>query len=83
VEPRVAEMLCDMGVSLIDPAPQIAALIDDVQRFKALLRTNPPAKRRRAYEALRPHLAFDVPEYEVLFESARNRKKRVKRAKRG
>jgi len=79
MEPRVAEMLSDMGVSLIDPAPQLAAMISDLAQFKTLLRSNPPTKRRKAYEALSPHLSFEVPAYELLWESTRNRKTRLKR----
>jgi hypothetical protein len=76
---RVAEALSDMGISLIDPAPQIAAMITDVRHFKTVLRSNPPVKRRKAYDALRPHLSFEVPEYDLLWESAKQRKKRLKR----
>lgn len=76
---RVRLMLREMGISQSDPAPQIAALIGNLEEFKTLLRSNPPEKRKGAYEALRPHLAFPVPSYEILWESARNRKKRLKR----
>lgn len=79
MESRVAEALSDMGISLIDPAPQIAGMIADLSHFKTLLMSNPPAKRRKAYEALRAHLSFEVPDYEHLWESTRNRKKRLKR----
>jgi hypothetical protein len=76
---RVPLMLREMGLSQSDPAPQIAAYIPNVREFKALLLSNDPSKRRAAYDALRPHLAFTVPDYEFLWESARNRKKRLKR----
>ena len=74
----VAAILSDMGVSLIDPAPQIAAMIQDVAHFKRMIRANPAPKRRIAYDQLRPHLKFQVPECKFLFESTKQRKKRLK-----
>jgi len=74
----VAAILSDMGVNLIDPAPQIAGMMQNAEHFKLMIRANSAAKRKKAYEQLRPHLKFEVPEYEYLFESAKQRKKRTK-----
>lgn len=74
----VAAILSDMGVNLLDPTPQIAAMIHHLAHFKRMLRANPATKRRKAYDMLRPHLSFQVPDYEVLYESSKQRKKRLK-----
>jgi hypothetical protein len=73
----VAAILSDMGVNLLNPAPQIAAMIVDAAHFKRMLRANPANKRRKAYDELAPHLKFPVPEYAHLFESPKQRQKRL------
>lgn len=74
MEPSVAEELQNMGVSLIDPAPQLASMIVDLKHFKKILNSTPLPKRKTAYEALRPHLSFEVPEYSMIRLSVRQKR---------
>lgn len=48
-----------MGISVKDPAPGIAARIQDNYHFRQFLLATPAGKRRAAYKALVPHLKFD------------------------
>jgi len=75
VDAKAAEMLMDAGISLIDPAPALAKRIVNLKHFKAFLLATPLLKRKPAYDALRPHLAFKVPEFKYLFAGAPKRRK--------
>ena len=64
--PEAAALLMGMGASLQNPAPAIAARILNARHFKAYLLATPRPMRKKAYEALRPHLRFEVPAYSLL-----------------
>ena len=78
-EGRVAQELMEMGISLIDPAPQIAKMVTSLADFKALLNASPLSKRKKAYEALKPHLSFRVPPYSLMGLRARATRERPER----
>ena len=71
---ETGKLLLDMGISLRDPAPGIAARIDSPRELKQFLLRTPQAQRKVAYEALRPHLKFNVMSYTMLMGAARTRK---------
>ena len=75
IDSKAAEMLMDAGISLVDPAPALAKRILNLKHFKAFLLATPLLKRKPAYEALRPHLTFKVPEFKYLFAGAPKRRK--------
>lgn len=74
IDVKAAEMLMDAGISLVDPAPALAAKVASLAHFKAFLLATPKAKRKAAYDALRPHLKFQVPSYSLLIGVVRQRK---------
>lgn len=76
MDAKAAEMLMDAGISLIDPAPALAKRILSQRHFKAFLMATPMAKRKAAYDALTPHLAFTALPYSALIRISRT--KRVK-----
>jgi len=63
---EVAQMLSEAGISVIDPAPQLAARIQSEKHFRAFLQATPPAMRKKAYEALAPHLLFKPIPYSMM-----------------
>lgn len=68
------KLLLEMGISLRDPAPGLAARIETPRELKAFLLCTPLAKRKEAYNALRPHLKFNVMSYTMLMGGERTRK---------
>ena len=73
---ETGKLLIDMGISLRDPAPGIASRIENPRELKQFLLCTPLGQRKKAYDALRPHLKFNVMSYTMLMGTGRTRKAR-------
>ena len=76
IEVKAAEMLMEAGISLINPAPALAARVVNQAHFKAFLQATPLSMRKKAYDAMAPHLSFTPLAYSLM-----NLGKRQKKAK--
>jgi hypothetical protein len=80
LSPEAAQILMEMGASLTNPAPAIAERILNARHFKAFLLATPRPMRKKAYDALRPYLKFEVPAYSLLgIDAKRSRKVKITR----
>lgn len=76
-DPKAVAQAMDMGVSLVDPAPGLAARIRDNHHFRTFLLAIKPEFRRAVYDGIVPHLKFKPTAY---FQLVTKRKKKKQSA---
>jgi hypothetical protein len=77
VDAKAAQMLMDAGISLLNPAPALAKRILSKEHFRAFLFATPADKRKAAYDAIVPHLAFKVPSFTMFMGVGGKKAKRI------
>ncbi len=67
----------DAGISLLNPAPALASRVQSQAHFKAFLMATPLAMRKKAYDAMAPHLSFKPMPYSLMNLGGRQKKVRI------
>lgn len=75
-DPKAVARAMDMGISIVDPAPGLAARIHDNHQLRAFLLANKPNFRRTIYDAIVPHLKFKPSAYFQLITKRKAKKQK-------
>ena len=85
LDPKIAEELQARGIPVIDPSTVLNGIANQIvsnEHFCAFLLNIDDARRKDAYDALKPRLRFNVQPFSMLMSRSKKvTKKLIKRAK--